>query len=224
MRHTYIGAILICSAFLSGCISPRLYPDSWPERAGSGSACLDISGRYKAVSRPIPTTEGPCEQSRMLQMVLGRQASCISLPMTVGTVYGPQAQHSWVEVKQTPDRLTFSYHVPKMEFEELLKKPFTGGKWPGRVTESGDGIIDRVLEQGRDYDCSGSGVDLILTSSWQNANIGAGRTSRYRKLLKAVDGSLVLDASELEYGFFWLPPFALVVYANRWVLWDPLDK
>jgi hypothetical protein len=90
--------------------------------------------------------------------------------------------------------------------------------------QRGNGVIEKVLVLDKDYECNRHGVDLILSSEWQNANIGAARTRRYRTFLRAVDGSLVLDASDLEYGFFWLPPFALVAYSNRWVLWEQYGK
>lgn len=224
MTCKFACTVLILSTLVSGCVSLRSYPDEWPKKSVSESACIDISGKYKPVSRRIPPPEVPCERGYGLQMSFGGQSSCVSLPMMFGTVFGEVTKNSWMKVVQTPHDLTVSYHVPKDDLQEQMKKKTYSTKWSGRITESGDGVLERVLIAGKDYKCGKSGIDLVLSSNWQNANIGAAKTERFRTFLKAEDGSLVLDSSDLEYGFFWLPPFALVVYGNRWALWPHYNK
>jgi len=215
---------LFLAVFASGC-SHRSYPAEWSDRVTADKgACLNISGRYQTLSDPLPVGSGPCKWSGGLGMTFGGEASCVSL---AGMFFYPVASEptgSWMEINQHDDRLIISYHLPKMDLQRFLSQQIPRQEWHGRLTDSGEGILEEELLLGKNYDCSADGVSRILTSKWQNANIGAAKTNRSRTFRRATDGSLLLDAVEMEYGVFWLPPFALVTYGNRWMRWQPLKK
>jgi hypothetical protein len=215
--------IYFCAVLLGGC-SYRLYPGDWPDKVPVVSTdCLNISGQYRTLSDPIPLNTGPCKWTGGMSMTFGGEASCVSLAQMFVYPVASEPTDSWVEMKQSHDSLTVIYHLPKKDLQNFLSKQLPHREWPGRLTEGGDGILETVLLRGKHYECSGEGLSRILTSEWQNANIGAAKTRRSRIFRLATDGSLLLDASDMEYGFFWFPPFALVTYANRWARWQSLQ-
>jgi hypothetical protein len=220
MRRINTWLIFFCAALLGGC-SYRLYPSDWPDRAPAGATdCLDITGRYRTLSDPLPTGSGPCKWTGGLHMSFGGEASCVSLAEMFVYPVASEPTASWVEIKQGHDNLTVSYHLPKKDLQIFLSQQLPRRDWPGRLTEEGDGILEKVLLRDKDYECSAAGIGRIIASDWQNANIGAAKNLRSRIFRRAVDGSLLLDASDTEYGFFWLPPFALATYGNRWARWQ----
>jgi hypothetical protein len=159
-----------------------------------------------------------------MEMTFGGEASCVSL---AGMFFYPVASEptgSWMEIRQTDDRLTISYHLPEKDLQRFLSQQIPRREWHGRLTDSGEGILEEVLLRGKQYECSADGVSRIMTSKWENANIGVAKNERTRTFRRAADGSLLLDAVEMEYGVLWLPPFALVTYGNRWMRWQPLGN
>ncbi|NJD91500.1 MAG: hypothetical protein FIA91_08315 [Geobacter sp.] len=219
-----IACIILLLAFIAGGCSHRSYPSHWPERIAPGKGdCLDISGRYRTLSDPLPADSGPCKWSGGMRMVSG-EASCVSLAEMFFYPVASEPTGSWMEIRQTDDRLTISYHLPEKDLQRFLSQQIPRREWHGKLTASGEGILAEELVRGQQYECTADGVSRIMTSKWENANIGAAKINRARTFRRAADGSLLLDAVDKEYGVFWLPPFALVTYSNRWMRWQPLEK
>lgn len=219
------ACLVLLLAIIAGGCSHRSYPPDWPERTAADKGnCLNISGRYQTLSDPLPTGTGPCKWSGGMRMVFGGEASCVSLAAMFFYPVASEPTGSWMEIRQTDDRVNISYHLPEKDLQRFISQQIPRKAWHGKLSANGEGILEEDLLLGKDYECSADGVSRILTSKWENANIGAAKISRSRTFRRATDGSLLLDAVDMEYGFFWLPPFALVTYGNRWMRWQPLEK
>jgi len=178
---------------LGGCATTMDYPKQWPSVDESATdSCIDVAGTYSEVSDPRPGMGDWCPSHGEPRY------ACASLL----TVVAAQAVDEYtgnsglVEVRQTPDRLTFIAHAKEF----------------------------RTLARGTDYQCSAHRIELLSTARTIGGGIfpigGAlVRESGSVVITKATDRSLIARIKSSTVGVEQVLVVPIPIYESKDTWW-----
>jgi hypothetical protein len=183
--------------FLTGCVGSKMvYPEDWAPLASADSGtCQNITGKYRAISEPLPYYTRTCAN-------VGKGWYCRSLPEDLADIRRPITEDTWVEINGS-DRT------------ELRVTVWTKDTIQNSIT---------LRAAAKQFECGDDGAVVKIEPEFMAGDGAIGINTGFEySFRKATDGSLVMKETTSGGGLIFLV-IPVAGSSTQWWKWQPLER